>query len=100
MEEHLTDWERLGHATPKGQEEGDAPGVGSTSIETKEWRKFFIPSLRQCSRLHHVEGFQDDNLCTALQHRAPLGLRDGLVERVGLDDRIAAGHAQLRAITD
>src|SRR5258707_1029458 len=55
---------------------------------------------KRCSLLHHVEGFQDDNLCAALQTWAPLGRRDGLVERVSLDDRVATGHAQLRAITD
>src|SRR5260370_41220323 len=58
------------------------------------------PSLRRCSLLHHVEGFQDDNLCAALQNWAPLGLRDCLVERVSLDDRVATDYAQLRAITD
>jgi hypothetical protein len=39
--------------------------------------------------LHDVEGFQDDNLCTALQHWAPLGLGDGLVKRVSFDNRVA-----------
>src|SRR5215470_706151 len=50
--------------------------------------------------LHHVEGFQDDNFCAALQHWTPLGLVDGLLQRVSLDDRVATGHAQRRAITD
>ncbi len=58
MEEHLTDWERLRHATPKGQEEGDAQGVGSTSVETKEWRKFFIPSCEGTMRWWHQNGMK------------------------------------------
>jgi hypothetical protein len=46
------------------------------------------------SLLHHVEGFQDDNLRAALQYGAPLGLRDGLVKGVSFDDRVATGHTQ------
>ena len=48
--------------------------------------------------LHHVEGFQDDNLRAAQQNRAALGLCNGLVERIGFDDRVTAGYTQLRAI--
>ncbi|HKF37193.1 MAG TPA: hypothetical protein VKB35_09855 [Ktedonobacteraceae bacterium] len=35
---------RTGEFTRTSDEEGGAQGVGSTSVETEEWRKFFIPS--------------------------------------------------------
>src|SRR5215469_13892334 len=57
-------------------------------------------SMMAASLSHHVEGFEDDNLCAALQHWTSPGLRDCFVERVSLDDRVATGHAQLRASTD
>ncbi len=58
------------------------------------------PHPSTCLLLHYVEGFEDYNLCAALQNWAALGLRDCLVEGVCLDDRVATGHTQLRAITD
>ena len=50
--------------------------------------------------LHHVESFDDDHTCAALQNWAAFGHCDCFVKRVSFDNRVAAGHAQFRAFTD
>jgi heme-degrading monooxygenase HmoA len=52
----------------------------------------------QC--LHHVEGFENRDLCAARQHRAGLGEFSRLVERPRLEDRVPARHPVRRAIAD
>src|SRR5215813_2914257 len=50
--------------------------------------------------LHYWESFVDRNLATTLQNRAALGHLDGRIQRICLDNCVAAGHCPHRAVTD